>query len=133
MSRISIAVISILAVSTVGLAVALGVVLASDDDGRDNDHRMAAGYAGMMGAMEMMDSEAMLERMREILGEERYAAVLEHMQAHRNGTAEAHPSGVDGMMHEMMDGMMSMMPPDGGGHMFPNDQMPMPGMPGDRN
>jgi hypothetical protein len=129
MPRLAVAAISVLGVSTVALAVALAVVLATDDDGADDDvHAMGNGYAGMMGAMAMMDSDAMLERMREVLGEDGYEAMLQHMQDHRDGSAGAMGPGADGMMHQLMDGMLSMMPADSGGHMFPNDDMPMQGM-----
>ena len=131
MTRRAIAAITILGVSTVALAVALEVVLATDDDSSGGDaHVTGNGYAGMMGAMAGMDSDAMLERMREVLGEAGYAAMLQHMEDHRDGTAGFMAPGIDGMMHQMMDGMMSMMPADGAGHMFPNDEMPMPGIPG---
>lgn len=126
MSRYAIATIAVLVVATVALAVTLGIVLATDDDGSAGNHPMGDGYAGMMGAMAAMDSDAMLERMREVLGEEGFQAMLEHMQEHQAGTDGPMAPGVDGMMHQMMDGMMSMMPADSGGHMFPNDQMPMP-------
>lgn len=127
MSRSAIAVITILGLTTVGLAIALGVVLATDDDGGGGSHPMGYGYAGMMGAMATGDSEGMLERMSEVLGEEGYQAMLDHMQEHQAGTAGPMTPGVDGMMHEMMDGMMSMMSPDSAGRMFPNDEMPMAG------
>lgn len=125
MSRSAIAAITILGVATVTLAVALGVVLASDEDGAGGNHPMGDGYAGMMGAMATMDSDEMLERMREVLGEDGYEAMLAHMQEHQAGSAGPMAPGVDGMMHEMMDGMMSMLSPDSAGHMFPNNQMPM--------
>ncbi len=131
MTRRAVAATAILGVSTVALAVALGVVLATGDDSSNDDaHVSGNGYAGMMGAMAGMDSDAMLERMREVLGDAGYAAMLQHMADHRDGTAGSMAPGIDGMMHEMMDGMMSMMPADRAGHMFPNDEMPMPGMPG---
>lgn len=133
MSRVPIALISVLTVSTLALALALGIVLASDNGEADSGHRMDEGYGGVAEAMAAMDSEAMLPRMRDLLGEQRYAAIVEHMQDHRDDTAEPHGADADGMMHEMMDGMMSTMPADAGGHMFPNDQKPMPAQPGHQN
>jgi hypothetical protein len=127
MPRYAIVAITVLGVATMALAVALGVVLATDDDGNRDDHPMATGYGGMMGAMAAMDSDGMLERMREILGEDGYRAMLGHMQEHKAGAAGPMAPGVDGMMHQMMDGMMSMMSRDSDGRMFPNDEMPMSG------
>ncbi len=121
---------AVLGVAVAGLALALGIALARDNDDSPSMRPGMNGYAGMMGAMAMMDTETMLERMREVLGDDGYQAMLDHMQAHRNGTAGDTLPGVDGMMHRLMDGMMSMMPADAGGHMFPNQQMPMQGMPG---
>jgi len=128
--RYATAAIAVLGIATIGLAVALGVVLAANDNDDDSNHSMGAGYPGMMRAIGTMDASAMLERMREVLGDEGYQAMLDHMQDHRDGTAGATPPGIDGMMHQMMDGMMSSMSPDASGHMFPNNQMPMSGMPG---
>ena len=125
MSRYTIAGIAVLGVATVALAITLGIVLATDDDGAGGNHPMGDGYAGMMGAMATMDPDEMLERMREVLGEDGYEAMLAHMQEHQAGTAGPVAPGVDGMMHEMMDGMMSMLSPGSGGRMFPNDEMPM--------
>jgi hypothetical protein len=130
--RLAVAVVALLAIAVVGLGVGLAVAIM---DGGDNNafsgmaHRQGGSYGGMMGAMAMMDADAMLERMREVLGEEGYQAMLAHMQAHRDGTAGPYAPGIDGLMHQMMDGMMSMMDPDARGHMFPNSRMPMPGMP----
>ena len=131
MTRRAVAAITILGCSTIALGVALVVVLATDDDSSSQDAQvMGNGYAGMKSAMAGMDSNAMLARMREVLGEGEYSAMLQHMEEHRDGTAGSTDPGIDGMMHQMMDGMMSMMPADNAGHMFPNDAMPMPGMPG---
>ncbi len=126
----AIAALAALGIAVAGLALALGVALARDNDDSATMRPGMNGYAGMMGAMAMMDSEVMLERMREVLGDDGYRAMLTHMDEHRNGTASDTVPGVDGMMHRLMDGMMSMMPADPGGHMFPNRQMPMQGMPG---
>jgi len=125
MSRYAIAAVTVLGLATVVLAVTLGIVLATDDNGDPVAHPMGEGYAGMMGAMATMDSDEMLERMREVLGEDGYEAMPAHMQEHQAGTAGPMAPGVDGMMHQMMDGMMSMLSPDSGGRMFPNDEMPM--------
>lgn len=128
--RYALAAFAVLGLAVAGLSLALGLALAGDDDDSAAMRPGMSGYAGMMGAMAQMDSETMLQRMREVLGEDGYQAMLAHMAAHRNGTAGDTAPGIDGMMHRLMDGMMSMMPPDAGGHMFPNRQMPMQGMPG---
>ena len=102
------------------LAIGLVVSLASDDDmgmggnmGMNNgNHSMA-----MMQAMGNMDSDAMLDHMRQILGEEAYQRMLSHMEDHRNGTPMTGNSAIDQMMHGMMDGMMQQMPDDSGGNM----------------
>lgn len=74
---------------------------------------------GMMQAMGRMDSDEMLSRMEGILGPERYQAMVTHTAEHRRGTAMTPGSGIDGMMHMMMDGMMNQMPADR------NNMMPM--------
>ncbi|MGD9933418.1 MAG: hypothetical protein AB7T37_06840 [Dehalococcoidia bacterium] len=125
----AIAAFAVLGIAVAGLALALGIALARDSDDSVTMRPGMNGYAGMMGALAMMDTDTMLQRMREVLGDDGYQAMLDHMQAHRNGTASEAVPGVDGMMHRLMDGMMSMMPPDANGHMFPNQQMPMQGMP----
>jgi hypothetical protein len=97
-----------LAVAVVALAVALGLVLAAEDDD-DGDHMMLmaqSGYAGMMGAMGSMDSDAMLQHMKEVLGDEGFKRMQQHLQDHRSGGAMTGDTQVDQMMHTMMDGMM---------------------------
>jgi hypothetical protein len=90
-----------LAVVSLGIGLALSV---ADDDGHSTGRR--DGYGGMMSAMGYMDSEGMLESMRQVLGEEDYQRMLAHMESHRAGTDSDSAGGMDGMMHEMMDGMM---------------------------
>ena len=98
-----------LTLAVVGLAVALGVVMVSDHDNRmDGSMAGGSGYAGMMGAMGTMDSGAMLQHMKEVLGDDAYARMLQHMQDHKSGAMPAMGS-VDQMMHSMMDGMMGQM------------------------
>jgi hypothetical protein len=98
--------IGVLGASTADLAIALGITLANAV-GDDHAGRMKSqdGYTGMMGAMGAMDSSAMLQHMREVLGEDGFNRMQEHLQAHRSGalTGDTH---LDQMMHTMMDGMM---------------------------
>ena len=107
-------IIAALAAIAVGLAIGLVVSLAIDDDDMDmnGNHSM-----GMMQSMGNMDSDAMLEHMREVLGEDGYQRMLGHMREHRNGAATPSGSSIDDMMHRMMDGMMQQMPADSGGNM----------------
>jgi len=98
-----------LAASVAGLALALGVVLATGD-GSELHH--AGPYGDMMGAMGNMDPESMLEQMREVAGDESYGQMLAHMAQHGSGTQAGAMPGIDGMMHRMMDGMMQRMPMD---------------------
>jgi hypothetical protein len=118
-----------LLVAVMALGVVLGIVLATDDgdgngttspDVTDNGD----GFMGMMAAMATMDSDAMLQRMHDVLGEEGYQRMLTHFRDHQNGTATTPDSAIDQMMHQMMDGMMQHMPMDSGGM--------MPGTPGMR-
>ena len=111
MNRYRIA-IGLLAALVVMVSVGVAVAVMNDDD----MHQAQGGYAGMMGAMGDMDSDAMLARMQEVLGEKDYQRMLEHLQAHRSGTGTDH-EGIDQMMHRMMDGIMNEMPMDGGGMM----------------
>jgi hypothetical protein len=112
-AKIIIAGLSILAIV---LAIGLAVSLAMGDD---DMHTNANGnhYMGMMQSMGNMDSNAMLDQMREVLGEDGYQRMLSHMQDHRNGAAMPTGSSIDDMMHRMMDGMMQEMPDDSGGNM----------------
>jgi hypothetical protein len=114
--------------AVVTLGAVLGVVLATDDGNGDRDSRPHAmdtddGFMGMMGAMAGMDSDAMLDHMRDVLGEDGYQRMLAHFQEHRDGGPMTGDPEVDDMMHRMMDGMMQHMPADSG-NIFPpgNDQ-----------
>jgi hypothetical protein len=108
------AIIAILAVAVAGLGTALGIVLATDDDDAATG-RMAAqgrGVAGMMSAMAAMDSGAMLVHMKEVLGEDGFQQMQQHFRDHRSGAPMTGLTGIDQMMHAMMDGMMAEMPAD---------------------
>lgn len=99
----------------VGLAVAVGVLAAAGDD--DGDALMSGqmggdAYMGMMGAMAGMESDVMLEHMREVLGEQGYQRMLSHLADHRDGGPMTTNADIDRMMHAMMDGMMQHMPAD---------------------
>lgn len=114
---------AVLAAVVVVLATALVVILVQDN--RDDD--VSAGvdgspYIGMAQAMGSMDSDAMLARMREVLGEEAYQQMMQHLREHRSGAMMGSYAGVDGMMHQLMDGIMQQMPDDRN-HMLPRSPM----------
>ena len=77
----------------------------------------ANSYQGMMQAMGRMDSDAMLQRMQQVLSPEDYQLMAQHMAAHRAGGAMPMDPRVDGIMHRMMDGMLQQMPDNRGGMM----------------
>lgn len=121
-SRVAAVTIVALGVTVVGLSVTLAVELRG---GNGMPHgRGGQGFAGMVNAMGAMDSDAMMTQMRSAVGEARYQMMTQHMADHAVGRAEDSGAGVDGLMHMMMDGMMSEMPADSGGRMFPNRDMP---------
>lgn len=99
-------VVGALGVIIVALAVGLGLAVAMGDDG----HMMpgGSGYPGMMRAMGMMDRDGMLQHMKEVLGDDGYARMLQHMQDHRGGAMSSNAQ-MDQTMHMMMDGMMGQM------------------------
>lgn len=123
MSRTILTGLAALGLAVVGLAAGLVVVLATDDDEADTPpaamHQMGLDddFVGMMGAMTAMDSDAMLEHMREVLGEEAYEQMLTHMEEHQAGGPMTGESEIDRMMHQLMDGMMQQMPADAEGRM----------------
>lgn len=83
-------IIGALVATVVGLGITLGIVLATDgDDGIQMPQSMNQqdSYMGMMQSMGAMDSEAMLEHMRDVLGDEGYSRMLEHLREHRSGDA----------------------------------------------
>lgn len=104
------------------LAVTLAVALSTGDDGGMGHMNQPNGYVGMMQAMGNMDSDGMLEQMREVSGPEGYQRMLDHIAEHRKGGQTAGNASMDSMMHQMMDGMMQQLPAD------ENNIMPM--MPG---
>lgn len=125
MTRQAAIVIGALAVLVAALAVTLGVVLATDDDDGMSAGDMTGGMGGMdgndafMGMMMSMgsgDSDQMLAQMKEILGEDRFNSMMQHFQDHQNGMMTG-DFQIDGMMHQMMDGMMQDMPRDSGGNL----------------
>ncbi len=115
------ATIGALLLVVVGLGVALGIVLATDDD--DDGHMMnqGQGIPGMMSAMADMDSDAMLAHMKEVLGEDGFQRMQQHFQDHPAGGAMTGMTDIDQMMHAMMDGMLAEMPADA------NNMMPRSG------
>ena len=122
-ARTTIAIGGLLAV-VVGLGVALGVVLATDDanDAGSVGHRMAAGGGpmSMMVAMGGMDSGTFVDHMRDVLGEGRFGRMLDHLREHQDGGLMTGGQAAGDMMHRMMDGVMEHMPADKGGVM-PSD------------
>lgn len=119
MSRRITIIVAALVAAVVGLTITLGLVIASDDDdgggqmsgAMDMTSDDAGNAAGMMQAMGAMDSDAMLEHMREVLGEDGYQRMLAHLNDHRtNGGAMTGDAAMDETMHSMMDGMMQHMP-----------------------
>ena len=114
------AIIGVLGVAVVGLGIALGVALARDN--RSDDHRMdrVQGAAGMMSAMADRDSDAMLEHMKEVLGDDGFKRMQQHFQDHRSGASMTGMTDIDQMMHTMMDGIMANMPADS------NNMLPKP-------
>lgn len=126
MDRRAWSVIGGLTVTVVVLSIALTVVItrdgAADQSGTAGTIAMAGmpmggGHMGMMQAMARMDSDGMLERMREVLGENGYQRMLEHMTEHRQGGPMASHPDIDEMMHRMLDGMFELMPADRNGVM----------------
>lgn len=106
-------IIGVLGALAVVLAVTLGVAIAIDDDDTTAGRGHIDGddsYAGMMQSMGDMDSDAMLDHMREVLGEDGFQRMTLHLSEHRAGGPMTGDSDVDGMMHQMMDGMMQHMP-----------------------
>ncbi len=55
-----------------------------------------------------MPTEERVARMREVLGDEAFAQMQEHIAQHQSGQGMM-GTNVDGMMHQMMDGMMGQM------------------------
>lgn len=113
-------IVAVLIAAVVGLGITVGVMAAGDNDGGGHMGRQmdsGDGYGGMMSAMGEGDSEAMLKHMREVLGEEGYQRMQDHLRDHRDGGPMTGNTGIDGMMHQMMDGMMQRMPMDRGNMM----------------
>lgn len=102
---------AIIAVLGALVIVLLAAVLTAGDGGMPmhRDNGPAGGYAGMLQAMGDRDTDRMLDRMRELLGDDAYQLMLEHFAEHRRGAATDDPR-IDSMMHRMMDGLMEQMP-----------------------
>ena len=115
-------IIAVLSALSIALLVGLGASLAMDDHGMDTSMGMGMNTntnhpMGMMQAMGNMNSNAMLDHMKEVVGDDGYQRMLGHMRDHRNGAAMPNGSSFDDLMHRMMDGMMQQMPDDKGGNM----------------
>lgn len=98
-------VVATMGIGFVVLTIALFVSMASGD-GHHNDQ--GDGYMDMMGAMGDMDSADMLAHMREVMGDEAFAKMEQHMTDHRLMPMTGNED-MDAMMHQMMDGMMDHM------------------------
>ena len=104
------AVIAVLAIAVVGLGIGLGVALASgDDDNGSSGSYWNAGsgdpYYGMMGAMGQGNWQGMQDCMRQVLGDDGYQRMLDHMRT--DGCSWTYgDDDIDGWMHDMMYGMM---------------------------
>lgn len=94
--------IGVLAVLLVVLIAALAISLAYDDN-MHND----SGYSGMVSAMHDGNLNGFMASMREAMNDEDYAAMTAHMQAHQAGSSMMDDAAFNGMMHRMMDEMMS--------------------------
>lgn len=112
MNRQAQLIIGALLAVVVGLGVTVGV-LAAGDDNSPTSTSMDAGdaYMGMMGAIADTGSGVMVDHMREVLGEEGYQRMLDHVAAHREGGTMTDDAGMDQMM---TDGVMQKMPADSG-------------------
>ena len=100
--------IGILGAAVVALAIGLGVAVATDGDGNDNDRYWASGdtpYYGIMHAAGEGDWQAMSEYMLEVLGEDGFREMQEHMT--RDGCQwSTDDKDLDAFMHDMSYGMM---------------------------
>lgn len=108
-------IIAVLAGGAVVLAVLFAVAAAGAwGDGMHGDDGDA--YMGTMGAMGDMDSGDMMAHMQGMMDDETFAQMQEHMANHES-MPMASGMSTDGVMHQMMDGMMDhMMPGRGGNH-----------------
>lgn len=111
----------------VGVLVTAGIALALDADMMDRNGGNGSATEmmnsdddaiGMMGAMGAMDSGEMMHRMRAMLGDDGFTAMMDHMMNHESISMTGIES-VDEMMHQMMDAMMD--------HMMEADPSGIPG------
>ncbi|MCL4239760.1 MAG: hypothetical protein KJ048_00255 [Dehalococcoidia bacterium] len=116
-----------LAVAVVGLASALAIVLATDDDGdssRGNPQTTnGTGWYGMMDPEWMMGADGMHSYMHAALSDDDYSAMVRYMQWAGAGSQGADPVD-DATAHRIWDNMMGsgwMM--TGPGMMMSEDQM----------
>jgi len=127
MNRQAKIIIGALAGVVFALGVALTVTFATGDDlvmpGMSGMSGMSSGDDSMrmMMAMGNMDSAAMLEHMRQVLGEDGYQRMLDHMREQASsmpsmpGMPAAGSQSMDAVMHRMMADMVPQMPAAGGG------------------
>lgn len=117
------AIMTVLAGGVVILAI-LFAVAAVDAWGGDMHNDDGDSYMGMMGAMGEMDSGDMMTHMRDMMDDETFAQMQEHMATHESMPMTSGMS-TDGMMHQMMDGMMDHMM-DGRGEAHHSSATPTP-------
>ena len=109
------AIVAILAGGVVVLAVLFAVAAVDAWGGNMHDDDNDT-YMGLMGSMGDMDSGDMMTHMREMMDDETFSQMQEHMADHDSMPMTSGMS-TDGMMHQMMDGMMDhMMQGRGGDH-----------------
>lgn len=114
-------VIGTLGAAVAALGIALGVALATGDGSEGHMTDQAQGLAGMMSAMSATDSDAMLEHMKEVLGEDGFNRMQQHFQDHSAGASMSGMTDMDQMMHTMMAGMMAETPADSNKTLPPAD------------
>jgi hypothetical protein len=97
----------------IGALLVAGVAMAAGGD-HDSDSSMGTmnsndQFVGVMRAMGSMDYGQMQERMREVLGDDAYARMLDHMDNNHQPMPMSGTASIDQMMHYMMDGMLGAM------------------------
>lgn len=131
--------IGVLAIGVIALGIGFGVAKATDSNGSSqtlaptpsaSSNYWSSGngdpYYGMMGAMGQGNWQAMQGYMRQILGDQGYQQMLDHMRA--DGCDWSYGNGnTDAYWHDMMYGMMYRMYNNGA---TPSGPSPSPGAPG---
>lgn len=66
-------------------------------------------FMGMMSSLGSMDYGEMQDHIREVLGDDAYARMLDHMDDNHQAMPMSGTASIDQMMHYMMDGMLDAM------------------------